>query len=103
MILGYTINGAKQLGIEDTKGSVEVGKDADYIVFDTVAILEPSPLIFILKYGIMGTYMKMFSWIVGYGLSIQKLTEKLQPDVECWVEPATTMFVGEKVEKSLTV
>jgi hypothetical protein len=35
MILGYTINGAKQLGIEDTKGSIEAGKDADYLVFDT--------------------------------------------------------------------
>ncbi len=34
MIIGYTINGAKQLGIEDTKGSIEVGKDADFIVFD---------------------------------------------------------------------
>ena len=34
MILGYTINGAKQLGIEDTKGSIEAGKDADYLVFD---------------------------------------------------------------------
>ena len=34
MILGYTINGAKQLGIEDKKGSIDVGKDADYLVFD---------------------------------------------------------------------
>ena len=34
MIIGYTINGAKQLGIEDIKGSIEVGKDADFIVFD---------------------------------------------------------------------
>ena len=34
MILGYTINGAKQLGIEATKGSIEVGKDADFLVFD---------------------------------------------------------------------
>ena len=34
MILGYTINGAKQLGIEDAKGSIEVGKDADFLVFD---------------------------------------------------------------------
>ena len=34
MILGYTINGAKQLGIEDRKGSIEVGKDADFLVFD---------------------------------------------------------------------
>nr|MBO6294730.1 amidohydrolase family protein [Schwartzia sp. (in: firmicutes)] len=33
MILGYTINGAKQLGIEDKKGSIEVGKDADFLVF----------------------------------------------------------------------
>ena len=34
MILGYTINGAKQLGIEAHKGSIEVGKDADFLVFD---------------------------------------------------------------------
>jgi hypothetical protein len=34
MILGYTINGAKQLGIEDSKGSIAVGKDADFLVFD---------------------------------------------------------------------
>ena len=34
MLLGYTINGAKQLGIEKTKGSIEVGKDADFLVFD---------------------------------------------------------------------
>ena len=34
MILGYTINGAKQLGVEDRKGSIEAGKDADFLVFD---------------------------------------------------------------------
>ena len=34
MIIGYTINGAKQLGVEDKKGSIEVGKDADFLVFD---------------------------------------------------------------------
>ncbi len=34
MIIGYTINGAKQLGIEADKGSIEVGKDADFLVFD---------------------------------------------------------------------
>ena len=34
MLLGYTINGAIQLGIEDKKGSVTVGKDADFLVFD---------------------------------------------------------------------
>ena len=34
MILGYTINVAKQLGLDDRKGSIEAGKDADYIVFD---------------------------------------------------------------------
>ncbi|MBQ7264597.1 MAG: amidohydrolase family protein [Firmicutes bacterium] len=35
MLIGFTINGAKQLGIEDKKGSITVGKDADYLVFDT--------------------------------------------------------------------
>ena len=34
MTLGYTINGAKQLGIEDKKGSITAGKDADFLVFD---------------------------------------------------------------------
>ena len=34
MILGYTINGAKQLGVESYKGSIESGKDADFLVFE---------------------------------------------------------------------
>jgi hypothetical protein len=34
MILGYTINGARQLGIDAFKGSIEAGKDADFLVFD---------------------------------------------------------------------
>ena len=34
MLLCFTINGAKQLGIEDRKGSITAGKDADYLVFD---------------------------------------------------------------------
>ena len=28
------ITGAKQLGIDDKKGSITAGKDADYLVFD---------------------------------------------------------------------
>ena len=32
LIEGYTINGAKQLGMEDTIGSIEAGKDADFLV-----------------------------------------------------------------------
>ena len=34
MILGYTINRAKQLGIEGAKRSITAGKDADFLVFD---------------------------------------------------------------------
>ncbi len=34
MLLGYTINGARQLGIESAKGSIAAGKDADFLVFD---------------------------------------------------------------------
>lgn len=34
MILGYTINGARQLGIDAYKGSIKTGKDADFLVFD---------------------------------------------------------------------
>ena len=34
MLLGYTINGAVQLGIDDAKGSIACGKDADFLVFD---------------------------------------------------------------------
>ena len=30
----FKINGAKQLGIEDRKGSIEPGKDADFLVFE---------------------------------------------------------------------
>ena len=32
MIEGYTIAGAKQLGIDDRIGSIEAGKDADFLV-----------------------------------------------------------------------
>ena len=42
MILGYTINGAKQLGIDSAKGSIAVGKDADYLVFDE-SLLDAPP------------------------------------------------------------
>ena len=30
-----TINGAKQLGIEDKCGSIKVGKNADFVILDT--------------------------------------------------------------------
>ena len=42
MLLGYTINNAKQLCIDDVKGSIEVGKDADFNVFD-VNLLTAKP------------------------------------------------------------
>ena len=41
MILGYTINGAKQLGIDSSKGSIEVGKDADYLIFNENLLAVP--------------------------------------------------------------
>ena len=41
MLLGYTINGAKQLGIEDKKGSITAGKDADFLVFDNDLLAAP--------------------------------------------------------------
>ncbi len=34
MILGYNINGAKQLGVEADMGSITVGKEADFLVFE---------------------------------------------------------------------
>ena len=34
MLIGFTINGAKQLGIDDRKGSITAGKDADFLVFN---------------------------------------------------------------------
>ncbi len=44
VILGVTINGAKALGIEDSKGSIEVGKDADLALWDIDA---PSDLCYL--------------------------------------------------------
>ena len=34
MLIGYTINNARQLNIENIKGSIDIGKDADYLIFD---------------------------------------------------------------------
>lgn len=45
MLTGYTINGAKQLGIEDHKGSITAGKDADFLIFDkNLLTAEPAGL-----------------------------------------------------------
>ena len=41
MLLGYTINGAKQLGVEATKGSITVGKDADFLVLEKDLLTQP--------------------------------------------------------------
>ena len=32
LIEGYTLSGAKQLGLEEQLGSIETGKDADFLV-----------------------------------------------------------------------
>lgn len=48
MLLGYTINNAKQLCIDDRKGSIEAGKDADYLIFDEdLRSIEPHKLSFV--------------------------------------------------------
>ena len=48
MIIGYTINNAKQLSIDEFKGSIEVGKDADYLIFNqNLLTTEPLELIHI--------------------------------------------------------
>ncbi len=41
MLLGYTINGARQLGVEAAKGSITPGKDADFLVFEKDLLAEP--------------------------------------------------------------
>lgn len=42
MIKGYTVNGAKQLRLDESQGSIEEGKDADYLVFEK-SLIEMDP------------------------------------------------------------
>lgn len=55
MLLGWTINNAYQLRMEETKGSIETGKDADFLVYEEdffkrdingLSQLEPSEVYF---------------------------------------------------------
>jgi imidazolonepropionase len=44
---GVTINAAKALGIENTSGSIDKGKDADFVIWDIL-----SPVMLVYQYGI---------------------------------------------------
>jgi len=46
-LLGATVNGAKALGMEKQKGTIEVGKDADFVAWD---IDSPSDLSYFIGY-----------------------------------------------------
>ena len=41
LLMGYTINGARQLGLADQTGSIEVGKAADLVVLERDLFAEP--------------------------------------------------------------
>ena len=59
-IRGYTINGAKQLGIADKVGSIEVGKLADMILLDQNLFEVPKDQIYRTK--VLATMMDGKIW-----------------------------------------
>ena len=50
-LLSLTLNGAKQLGLEDRLGSLEVGKDADFVVLDGDPLSTTSRIQFVVSRG----------------------------------------------------